>query len=245
MANTPGESPVPEVAADSDEPVAFSFQTQPEFHEVPLGLGLDEDALDEQMRSFARDYWGDREDWEPLRRMFAAIHAANAHELASQGVVYHALGIFPIGGTADGTTPPERISRCTLLVSTRDLENLNPAVSAAGIGEALTHSNSDGEVQLVRIPAGPAVINIGGSRAVWALPDEGEQERFLVRIELWVPFPAENRLLLFCLSTSDVEDLQRYQAILADIADTIFFGDIGQGQDTTAARADDITATFG
>lgn len=245
MTNPSGRSPVPETATDPDEPAAFRFQTQPEFHEVPLGLGADEDALDEQMRSFARDYWGEREDWEPLRRMFAASHSANAQQLSSQGVVHHALGVFPIGGTADGATPPERISRCTLLVSTRELDNSNPAVSAAGIAEALTHSNAEGEVQLVRIPAGPAVISIGGSRAVWTLPDGGEQERFLVRIELWVPFPAENRLLLFCLSTSDVEDLHRYQAILADIADTIFFGDIGRDQDAMSASVGDITATFG
>lgn len=245
MADIPGKSPVSETAATVGEPVAFRFQTQPEFHEVPLGIGADEDALDEQMRSFARDYWGDRDDWEPLRRMFAAVHTANAQQLSSQGAVYHALGVFPIGGTADGATPPERISRCTLLVSTRELANSNPAVSAAGIAEALTHSNPDGEVHLVRIPAGPAVISVGGSRAVWALPDGEEQERFLVRIELWVPFPAGNRILLFCLSTSDVEDLYRYQAILADIADTISFGGNERDQDEAATRIDDITATFG
>ncbi|UXY22267.1 hypothetical protein N8I84_28910 [Streptomyces cynarae] len=245
MSDLPGKSPASYAAIDSGESVAFRFQAQPEFHEVPLGIGIDEDALDEQMRSFARDYWGNREDWEPLRRMFAAVHTANAQQLASQGVVYYALGVFPIGGTADGAVPPERISRCTLLVSTRELDNSNPVVSAAGIAEALAHSNPDGEVQPVRIPAGPAVISIGASRAVWSLPDGGEQERFLVRIELWVPFPADNRLLLFCLSTSDVHDLHRYQAILADIADTISFGGVKRDSDVMATSAHDIGATFG
>jgi hypothetical protein len=35
----------------------------------------------------------------------------------------------------------------------------------------------------------------------------------------------DDRLLLLCLSTADVQDLFHYQAVLADIADTITFGD--------------------
>ncbi|MFF3560313.1 hypothetical protein ACFYXS_09785 [Streptomyces sp. NPDC002574] len=231
-----------------DGGAAFRFQVQPEFHEIPLGIGLDEETFTERMRAYARDYWGDREDWEPLRRMFTAVHAANTQQLAADGVVYQALGVFPIGGTADGTQAPERVSRCTLLISVRELDNPDPALVAAGIVETLARTNDGGEAQLVALPAGPAVVNVAGSRAVWTLPD-GEQERFFVRIELWLPFPREDRLLLCCLSTSDAQDLFHYQAVLADIADTLTFtgtedgtGDSAEAPSAAAANTRERTA---
>ncbi|MCL8016815.1 hypothetical protein [Streptomyces sp. AS02] len=208
-----------------DAPAAFRFQVQPEFHPVPLGTDDDEEAFDEQMREFARDYWGDREELEPLRRFTAAMYGVNSQQLAAEGTVYHALGIFPIGGTVEGAQSPERVSRCTLSVSVRDLDNPAPHLAAAGIAETLDKGQESGEVQLITLPAGPAVVHIAGSRAVWELPDGEDQERFFVRIEVWMPFPEDDRLLLLCLSTADVQDLYHYQAVLADIADTITFGD--------------------
>ncbi|MFF3329440.1 hypothetical protein ACFYWX_07710 [Streptomyces sp. NPDC002888] len=215
----------------SAETAAFHFQVPSEFHAVPLGLGDDEDAFDAQVRQFARDYWGEREDLEPLRKVTTAMYAANAQNLVEGGTVYNALGIFPIGGSADGSEPPERISRATLTVSVRDLDNPDPHFTAAGIAEALDKADQGSEVQLVSLPVGPAVVHIAGSRAVWELPEgettgePREQERFFVRIEVWVPFPGENRLLLLCLSTADVQDLFHYQSVLADIADTVAFGE--------------------
>jgi hypothetical protein len=203
---------------------AFGFQVQPEFHPIPLGAGVDEEAFGEQMREFARDYWGEKEELEALRRFTAAMYGVNSQQLAAGGTVYHALGIFPIGGTADSAQPPERVSRCTLTASVRDLDNPAPHVAAVGIAETLDRGKDTGEVQLVTLPVGPAVVHVAGSRAVWDLPD-GEQERFLVRIEVWIPFPVDDRLLLLCLSTADVQDLFHYQAVLADIADTVTFGD--------------------
>jgi hypothetical protein len=203
---------------------ALRFLVQPEFHPIPLGTGTDEGTFDEQMREFARDYWGEQDELEPIRRFTAAMYGVNSQRLAAGGTVYQALGIFPIGGTADGSQPPERVSRCTLTVSARDLDNPAPHIAAAGIAETLAQSEDGGEVQLVTLPAGPAVVHVAGSRAVWTLAD-GEQESFFVRVELWLPFPEEDRLLLLCLSTADVQDLFHYQAVLADIADTIVFGD--------------------
>ncbi|WP_329121643.1 hypothetical protein [Streptomyces sp. NBC_01465] len=229
-------TPESEFAVESDaevEPATVSFQAQSEFHEVPLGVGVDEETLDEQLREFSRDYWGDREDWEPLRRMFAAMQAANSEQLAASGAIYQAMGVFPIAGSADEDAPA-RISRCTLLVSVRELDNPDPEVTAAGIAETLAHGSDGGESQLVSLPVGPAVVHVAGQRAVWERED-GEQERFLVRIEVWIPFPAENRLLLVCLSTSDVQDLHLYQAVLADIADTITFGNPEPAEETAAA----------
>lgn len=223
--------------ADEATGTAFRFRVQQQFHEIPLALGVDEEVLDERMRDFARDYWGEGEELEPVRRMFAALHAANAQQLALEGVVYQALGIFPIGGTADGSQPPERISRCSLLVSVRELDNPNPELTAAGIAESLTRSDDGGETHLVTLPAGPAVVHVAGSRAVWDLP-EGKQERYFVRIEVWLPFPDDDKVLLMTLSTADCEDLFRYQAVLADIAETVTFGDAEPdeaGQDTEAA----------
>ncbi|MFI6439470.1 hypothetical protein [Streptomyces sp. NPDC050759] len=208
-----------------DDRAAFRFQVQPEFHPIPLGIGVDEETFDEKMREFARAYWGEREELEPIRRFTAAMYAVNSQQLAAEGTVYNALGVFPIGGTADGSHPPERVSRCTLAVSVRDLDNPDPDVSAVGIAETLDKGESAGEIQLVTLPAGPAVVHVAGSRAVWDLPD-GEQERFFVRIEIWMPFPGDDRLLLLCLSTADVQDLFHYQAVLADIADTITFDDV-------------------
>ena len=228
----PGEAVAGEAVAAGEAdtaPPAFRFQVQPEFHAVPLGIGEDEDALDEQLRQFARDYWGEREELEPLRALTAAMYEANARDLVAGGAVYNALGIFPIGGSPDGSEPPERISRATLTVSVRELENPDPHLTAAGIAEVLdkgTENGEAGEVQPVTLPAGPAVVRIAGSRAVWELPEpEGEQEQFFIRIEVWLPFPEDDRLLLLCLSTPDVQDLYRYQAVLADIADTIAFGE--------------------
>ncbi|MFI0240960.1 hypothetical protein [Streptomyces sp. NPDC016845] len=271
---------------------AFRFQVQPEFHEIPLGLGADTAAHDEQLRQFARDYWGEAEELEPLRRMMAVLYGVTAEDLTAGGGVYQALGIFPIGGTADGVEPPERYSRATLTVSVRELANPDPYISAAGIAELLDKSAESGEVQPIVLPVGPAVVHIAGTRAVWDLPAQpaepdaatgpatsvspvgttgaadsadtagpadaasaagpadaagpagiastagtavtagpagspspAEQERFFVRIEVWLPFPDEDRLLLLCLSTPDTQDLFHYQAVLADIADTIAFGE--------------------
>ncbi|WP_330459289.1 hypothetical protein OIB37_21850 [Streptomyces sp. NBC_00820] len=242
-------------------PPAFRFRVGPEFHAVPLGIGDDEDAFDEHMRAFARDYWGDGEELEPLRRLTAAMYTANAENLVAGGAVYNALGIFPVGGSADGTEPPERISRATLTVSVRELDNPDPYLTAAGIAELLDKAadgGEGGEVQPVTLPAGPAVVHIAGSRAVWELPegdqpgqerdpgqepDPGqEQERFFVRIEVWLPFPDDDRLLLLCLSTADVQDLFHYQAVLADIADTITFGEAAEAAVAEAAVADPTPA---
>ncbi|MGF1235792.1 hypothetical protein ACWEL8_04345 [Streptomyces sp. NPDC004690] len=217
----------PDGGTATQPPPAVRFQVQPEFHAVPLGIGADEDAVDERFRQFARDYWGEREDLEPLRDLTATMYAANAEILVEGGAVYNALGIFPIGGSADGSEPPERISRATLTVSVRDVDNPDPHLTAAGIAEVLDKAAEGGgtdEVQPITLPAGPAVLRIAGSRAVWELP-EGEQERFFVRIEVWLPFPDEDRLLLLCLSTADVQDLYHYQAVLADITDTVAFGE--------------------
>ncbi|MFI5757333.1 hypothetical protein [Streptomyces sp. NPDC051569] len=195
-------------------------------------MDVDEETLDEQMRTFSRAYWGEREEWEPLRRVFAAMQTANSQQLAADGAIYQAMGIFPRAGTADDSTVSERVSHCTLLVSIRDIDNPDPGVAAAGVAETLSRTDDGGEAQLIALPAGPAVVHIAGQRVMWRL-DEGERERFLVRIEVWIPFPAENRLLLLCLSTSDVGDLHLYQAVLADIADTVTFGDAPQADDTT------------
>ncbi|MFJ8923534.1 hypothetical protein ACIREK_29160 [Streptomyces sp. NPDC102415] len=213
-------------AEPAPAPQAFSFHVQPEFHTVPLGLGENEEAFHDQLREFTRDYWGERQDLEALRRLTSAMYAANAQTLAEGGTVYNACGVFPIGGSADGAQSPERHTRATLTVSVRELANADPHLTAAGIAESLDKAAGSGggaESQPVTLPAGPAVVRIVGSRAVWDLPD-GEQECFFVRIEVWLPFPDEDRLLLLCLSTADVQDLHFYQAILADIADTVVFG---------------------
>jgi hypothetical protein len=212
-------------AASDDGPQAFRFQVPPEFHAIPLGLGEDEDTFDEQMAQFARDYWGDAEELEPLRKLTKAMYSANAQELAASGAVYNALAVFPIGGSEDGSQLPERVSRATLTISVRDLDNPNANLAAAGIAEMLDKGKESGEAQLIALPAGPAVVHVAGQRAIWQLP-EGKQERFFVRIEIWIPFPDEDdRLLLVCLSTADAQDLFLYQAVLADIADTIAFGE--------------------
>ncbi|WP_326578738.1 hypothetical protein OG889_17150 [Streptomyces sp. NBC_00481] len=224
------DTAAPETEATDSAPPAVRFQVQREFHAVPLGMGADEVTFDAQLRRFARDYWGADEDLEPLRKLTTAMYAANTENLVEGGAVYNALGVFPIGGTADDSEPPERISRATLTVSVRDLLNPDPHFTATGIAEALDKAGDGGEIQLISLPAGPAVVRVAGSRALWELPggeagEEGELERFFVRIEVWVPFPGEDRLLLLCLSTADVEDLFHYQAVLADIADTVAFGE--------------------
>lgn len=206
-----------------EEPTAFRFQVQQDFHEIPLALGVDEDAFDERMADFARDYWGEAEELEPLRKALKAMYAVNARQLATEGAVYHALGVFPIGGTADGAEAPERVSRCSLVVSVRDLEVPEPGLAAAGIAEWLGRSSAGGEAHLITLPAGPAVVHVSGSRAVWER-EGGEEERFFARIEVWMPFPDQDRVLLLCLSTSDVQDLFMYQAVLADVVDTVVFG---------------------
>ncbi|MGW0334383.1 hypothetical protein ACWD0J_21350 [Streptomyces sp. NPDC003011] len=227
-------------AAPGTGPSAFRFRIQPEFHPVPLGIGDDEDAFDERIRRFARDYWGEREDLEPVRRLTAAMYAANSRHLVTGGAVYSALGVFPLGGSPDGSEPPERVSRATLTISVRDLDNPDPRLTAAGLAETWAKAEADGasgESRLITLPAGPAVVRIAGSRAVWQVP-EGEQERFFVRIEVWLPFPAEDRLLLLCLSTADVQDLFHYQAVLADLADTVTFGETDEeSADPTAHPA--------
>ncbi|WP_431952880.1 hypothetical protein [Actinacidiphila sp. bgisy167] len=215
------------MGADTDvageNTTAFRFQVQHEFHGIPLGLGVDEDVFDAQMTDFARDYWGEAEELEPLRRLLKAMYGANARQLAAEGAVYHALGVFPIGGTADGAEAPERVSRCTLVMSVRDLEVTDPGLAAAGIAEWLGRTSVGGEAHLITLPAGPAVVHVSGSRAVWE-QERGEEERFFVRIEVWIPFPDQDRVLLLSLSTPDVQDLFMYQAVLADVADTIAFG---------------------
>ncbi|MEU0069610.1 hypothetical protein ABZ027_08710 [Streptomyces sp. NPDC006332] len=197
---------------------------QPEFHAIPLGVGEDEDAFEDQMRQFARDYWGEREALEPLRELTRAMYTANAQNLVEGGTVYNALGIFPVGGSADGSRPPERVSRAALTLGVRDLDNPDPHLTAAGIAETLDKAGQGGEAQLIQLPAGPAVVHVAGARAVWETP-EGDQERFFVRIEVWLPVSGEDRLLLLCLSTADAQDLFHYQAVLSDIADTLTFGD--------------------
>lgn len=237
-------------ADDSDSgapsPTAFRFQVPPEFQAAPLGIGEDKDAFGDQLRKFARDYWGEREDLEQLHRLTTAMYEANAETLVAGGTVHNALGIFPIGGSSDGSQPPERVSRATLTVSVRELVNPDPRVTAAGIAESLNHAAGDGhegETQLVTLPAGPAVVRLAGSRAVWELPD-GEQERFFVRIEVWLPFPGEARLLLLCLSTADVQDLYLHQAVLAEIADTVQFGETDGPEDAGTAHSADSASPF-
>ncbi|MET9457068.1 hypothetical protein ABZY05_18565 [Streptomyces canus] len=221
---------------------AFRFQVQPEFHEIPLSAGADEAALDEQMVAFARDYWGGQEEREPLRALTAALYGVNSRHLLSEGAVYNAMGVFPVGGSEDGSKPTERVSRCTLLVSVQDLVNPDPVLAAAGIAETLARSKDDGDVLPVRLPAGPAVVHVAGTRMVWELAD-GEQERFSVRIEIWLPFPDADRVLLLSLSTADVQDLYMYQAVLADIADTIAFDDTGKDRRGDASVAPARTTT--
>ncbi|MFJ8871319.1 hypothetical protein ACIRD6_36915 [Streptomyces sp. NPDC102473] len=219
-------SPAADTDADGPAPQAFSFHVQPEFHAVPLSLGEDAEAFHERLRDFAEDYWGERQGLERLRRLTTAMYAANAQTLVEGGTVYNAIGVFPIGGSADGAQPSARHSRATLTISVRELANPDPHLTAAGIAESLDKAVGSGEgaeTQLVTLPAGPAVVRIAGSRAAWDLPD-GEQECFFVRIEVWLPFPDDDRLLLLCLSTADVQDLHFYQAVLADIADTVAFG---------------------
>ncbi|MEU2308631.1 hypothetical protein [Streptomyces misionensis] len=226
----------------SPPPAALSFQVPSEFHEVPLAIGADQDVLYEDLRRFARGYWGEQEELEPLRALTEAMYAANADQLVAGGAIYNALGIFPLGDSTDGSEPPERISRATLTISVREMENPDPYLTTAGILETLDNATENGEaaeVLPIDLPAGPAVVRVAGSRATWDLP-EGEHERFFVHIEVWMPFPGEDRLLLLSLSTPDTQDFQHYQAVLADIADTIAFGEpevSGSGTADTAASA--------
>lgn len=221
--------------AEGPERTAVSFQVQREFHEVPLGIEGDTDTLDQQMREFAEAYWGAHEGRKPVRDLFAAAQTANSEQLAADGVLRHFMGVFPVAETTtDGAERAERISRCTLLVSVRDIDNHDPEVSAVGIAKVLSAGDKDG-VQLVSLPVGPAVVRIAGSRAVWDIAG-GAKERYLIRIELWVPFPEEDRLLLCCLSTSHVEDLVLYQGVLSEIADTISFGDLSETEEADGAE---------
>lgn len=223
--------------SDTNVPPAFRFDVPQEMHEVPLGIKedgtelTDEKTLDDEMREFSRAYWGDEAEREPLRQLMAAMEAANAEQLRESGAVYHAAGVFPIGGSADGSRRPERISRCTLVISVRELENPAPQLAAAGIAEYLEHANDGGEVQQIDLPAGPAVVHLAAQRMVWNLEQRssegeegGELEHFSLRIEVWIPFPDQDRVLLFCLSTTDSQDLYLYQGVLADIAESITFG---------------------
>ncbi|MGV9341018.1 hypothetical protein [Streptomyces sp. NPDC003688] len=228
--------------SEETTPPAFRFEVGPEFHEMPLGLGDDEETHGERLREFAHDYWGEREDLEPLRLLTRATQTAGAQILVEGGAVYHAIGVFPIGGSADGTEPPERISRATLTVSMRELENPDPHLTAAGISEVLAQGGGESEVQLITLPAGPGVVHVAGARSVWELPDGEQLEQFHIRIEVWLPFPSENRLLLLCLSTADVQDLFHYQAVLADIADTVTFGEPTGPVHGTAAPSSPFTA---
>ncbi|MER8059158.1 MULTISPECIES: hypothetical protein [unclassified Streptomyces] len=220
-------------------PPAVRFQVPAGFHEVPLGIDADDEVLYEQLRLFARDYWGEQEDLEPLRGLTEAMYAANAEQLVAGGTVYNALGIFPMGGSPDGGSgPPERISRATLTISVREVDNPDPHLTAAGIAETLDKAMGTGEpteVQPIVLPAGPAVVRVAGARAMWDLP-EGEHERFFVHVEVWMPFPEDDRLLLLSLSTPDTQDFYHYQAVLADIADTIAFGepDVAESGPTAA-----------
>src|SRR4051812_35600671 len=94
-----------ETAADS---MGFRFQVQQEFHEIPLGIGVDEDTFNEQMIGFSRDYWGEQEEREPVRMLTAALHGANSRHLAAEGAVYNAFGVFPVVGSTEDSESPER-----------------------------------------------------------------------------------------------------------------------------------------
>jgi hypothetical protein len=223
----------------ADTAPAFRFDVPQEFHRVPLGIEEDgetltnEAALDSRMREFSTAFWGDAAEREPLRRLMAAAETANAEQLRESGAVYHAMGVFPIGGTADGTQRPERVSRCNLLVSVRAVDNPGPHMAAAGISETLERAEDGGEVHQIDLPAGPAVVHLAAQRMVWSFGETAGQEgridghdveRYALRIEVWLPFPDQDRLLLLCLSTTDTQDLFLYQGVLAEIAESITFG---------------------
>ncbi|MGA5584557.1 hypothetical protein ACPCIY_26145 [Streptomyces thermodiastaticus] len=202
------------------------FQIPSEFHEIPLAIGNDESAHERQLEQFAQGYWGGRDDLAPLRELTKTLYAVTTQDLVAGGTVYSAFGIYPMGGDLNGSQPPERISRATLTISVREMENPDPYFTAAGIAETLEKApDTEGsEVQPVSLRAGPAVVRIVGSRMVWEL-QEGDLERFSVRIEVWLPFPHDDKVLLLCMSTPDVEDLLHYQGILADIANSVRFGE--------------------
>ncbi|TSB22437.1 hypothetical protein [Streptomyces benahoarensis] len=215
----------------SDGPL-FRFRVPQGFHEVPLGVTPEAHA--ELLQEFAREYWGQGAELEPLRAMTGALYGAARQALAAQGVRYQAVGVFPRREFVEGRTgipgeegEPLPYVRNTLLATVRDLNSPDQDLAAAGIAELLFRQYPDDEVVRVSLPAGPAVLHLAASRLLWGGPDTPDQlagtVRTTVRLELWIPFPSGDRILLLALTTPDTGDLDTHQALLAEVASTVEF----------------------
>ncbi|MFI9170752.1 hypothetical protein [Streptomyces lincolnensis] len=172
---------------------------------------------------------GTEEDLRETRNVVAALHAAHAAELWETGVIYQAVGVVPV---PEGERDEFRLSRCTLLLSVRDLPAADdPEVRVAGVAEVLAAADDGGEVLVVDLPAGPGVVHLAAQRMVWRTDPETdagtgtEVERYSLRLEVWIPLPGTAKVLLLCLTTTHVQDLPTYQDILAEIAESVRVGE--------------------
>ncbi|MFG2227680.1 hypothetical protein [Streptomyces sp. NPDC048644] len=227
-------------SSDAPDVPMFRFRVPHGFHEVPLGVTPEAHA--QLLQEFAQDYWGDDEGLAPLRAMTGALYGAARHALAAQGVRYQAVGIFPRAADtqrdgeheepSDEQDKPLPYARNSLLAAVHDLESRDPDLAAAGIAETLFRQHPDDEVVRVDLPAGPAVLHAAASRLLWDGPDAPEQladtVRTTARLELWIPFPSGDRILLLTLTTPDTEDLDTHQALLAEVAGTVEFAIEGE-----------------
>ena len=199
---------------------------------MPFPQETYEDFSD-RMLGFAEESVGMEEELDETRKVVAALHAAHAAELWETGVIHQAVGVVPM---PEGERDEFRLSRCTLLLTVRDLPAADdPEARVAGVAEVLAAADDGGEVLVVDLPVGPGVVHLAAQRMVWQTDTETgtytgtevevEVERYSLRLEVWIPLPGTAKVLLLCLTTTHVQDLPVYQDILAEIAESIRVGE--------------------
>ncbi|SDP65403.1 hypothetical protein SAMN04487981_13135 [Streptomyces sp. cf386] len=187
--------------------VLIEFESPEDFHEIPLMLPPD--AFEAALQELALRIWPGGTEFQ--REVAAVAYGAMAEALEEDGTVHAAVGLFE--------TEAGEVSIANLLVRMDDMQLDEPDIVAASLQEMLSLEEHR-DVHRVDLSCGPAIVSfhateLGGGQV--------QQPITFAHVELYVPSPFGENLLVITMSTPSLAELPVYVGLMSRLGDTVRF----------------------
>lgn len=187
--------------------VLIEFAPPEDFHDLPLLLPPE--AFDAALLGLAAKIWSGGTAFQ--REATAMAYGQMVQALEADGTLYAAVGLFE--------TEAEEVSLANLLARVERARSDRPEIVAASLHETLSLEDHR-DVHRVDLNCGPAVVSFhatefGGGQV--------ENSVAFAHIELYVPSPFGEDILIITLSTPSLAELPVYVGLMARLGDTIRF----------------------
>ncbi|GAA2238320.1 MULTISPECIES: hypothetical protein [Kitasatospora] len=226
--------PVDPLYADDDVDVRFEVPIW--FHS--LGLEMSEEQRAAHHAEIASEIWAGGTDYQ--RTTVAAWYAEIAEGALEDGVLYAGINYF--------RTDDDRLATANLVIQAEKIDTSDAGIAAASLVEMLS-ADPDQEVFRTDVHCGPAVVVVHGQVCEFGQEAGAPATLELAQAEVYIPVQGADTLLVMRISTPSLPEFPTYVTMLAQIADSVYFGRPSDAPGATpavpSAAASRITEAFG